>query len=94
MHLLDIPDQFNCLINEERDTDSSDDYDETNPLLTGIESQFTQTDSGIELQFTRTDSDSVECHRNQEVNVRFENVNPLTTIGEGEGKSSIKSLIV
>ena len=73
MHLLDIPDQFNRLINEERDTGSSDDYDETSPLLTGIESQFTQTDSN-----------SVECHRNQKVNVRFENVDPPTTIGESK----------
>ena len=49
------------------------------------------------LQFIRTDSNSVECHRNQQVNVRFENVDPPTTIGillESEGKSFIKRLIV
>ena len=51
----------------------------------------------LELQFTRTDSNSVECHRNQQVNVRFKNVDPPITIGillEGKGKWFIESLFM
>ena len=53
----------------------------------------------LELQFTRTDSNAVECHRNQQVNVRFKNVDPPTTIGillEGnlKGKWFIESLFI
>ena len=50
----------------------------------------------LELQFTRTDSNSVEYHRNQQVNVRFENVDPPTTIGillEGKGKMVYRKLV-
>ena len=51
----------------------------------------------FELQFTRTDSNSVECRRNQQVNVRLKNVDPPTTIGillEGKGKWFIESLFI
>ena len=50
IHLLDIPDP---LMNAETDTDSSDDYDETNPLLIGIDMDmnsiyFHSTDKSVE----------------------------------------------